>query len=198
MAGHFASAEALDQVKLQAEPDNWTIFPAEAGYFGGNIFQFLFGASFLAIVIGVCTVLVIQNGPYSFSDLWLMLAFLGAFGAGTIVLIWLAIRQFRELRTVKEQVLIITPEGFMVRSGGKPQNMFAVAFADLDAISLNVQHYRYWNKYFLQLGYNENWYPRRYAWRIPPQFRALDVIAQTIIESHARYTLEHPNQVAFR
>jgi hypothetical protein len=186
-------AEVLDQVKHQPVPANWKVFHAQAGYFGENIAAYLLLAFLLSFVVAA-SAFALLSVPTSLPNFSPLLLIAGVFGAVTIGLVWLATRQFRSLRTVKVQVLVVTPEGFLACTGGRPQDTFAVAFADLDIISLKVLHARYETAFYLQLIYKQHWHPRRYDWRIPPQFRTLDVIAQTIVENHTHYTLEHPNQ----
>jgi hypothetical protein len=190
----FASAEVLDQVKHQAVPENWRVFHAQAGYFAWNITVYLVAAFVPATTISASAFLFVTDRASALRDLWFLITFGGALGGAVIVLVWLAIRQIRWLRTVKEQVLVVTPDGFMAHTGGNLQNIFAVAFADLEALSLTVQPGRNGSRIFLHLSYNQNWHPRWYNWKIPPQYLALDVIAQTIIEAHIRYRLEHSNQ----
>jgi hypothetical protein len=52
----------------------------------------------------------------------------------------------------------------------------------------------YDTNFYLRLLYEEDVPPRWIDWRIPAQFRARDVIAQTIIEAHLGYKLDHANQ----
>jgi hypothetical protein len=108
--------------------------------------------------------------------------------------LWLAGSQFRELRTVKDRVLVVTSEGFVACWGATTQDTLAVAFADLARVSLTVLPARYDTNFYLRLLYKEDVPPRWVDWRIPAQFRARDVIAQTIIEAQMRFKLEHANQ----
>jgi hypothetical protein len=196
----FASAEVLDHVNHQDIPASWTVFHAQPGYVWQNV---LFNLVVVVIVVEGASVIVflgiaIASALMSTPPLPYVVACLliPAGIAGTLVtyLVRISILQIRTVGKIKDQVVVVTPEGFVAYAGDKPQDTVAVDFADLDTISQTVLPTRSENMFYLRLVYKKTAQPKSLDWRIPPQFPSLDVIAQTIIEAHLRYTLEHANQ----
>ena len=104
-----------------------------------------------------------------------------------------AVAPFRSIGSVKTQILLLTPEGFVARTGTQPRDIFAVSYAEIARITMSTAHTRYESFLYLDLTYRtpqaDGLTVRR--WRVDPRFGKVDEIAQAIIEGHLRFSLAH-------
>lgn len=194
----FDAQDVLRKVDAGLTPTNWTIMRARKGYFYEQGFTYAVIALIVAgigIVIGFITALPqnnsLPNTPSSQSDVWLFAGITIFALLVACALAWDALYQFSQLRTVGTHVFVLTPSGCVARTGPKPYQTYGVAYAQVAAIAMSVQHARYETTISLILTYisDSNGHQRREQWRINPQFKASDAIAQAIIEAHTRYAV---------
>lgn len=194
----FDAQDVLRKVDAGLTPTNWTSMRARKGYFYEQGFTYAVIALMVAgigVVIGFITALPqnnsLPNTPSSQSDVWLFAGITIFALLVACVLAWAALYQFSQLRTVGTHVFVLTPNGCVARTGPKPYQTYGVAYAQVAAIAMSVEHARYETAISLILTYisDSNRRQRREQWRINPQFKASDAIAQAIIEAHTRYAV---------
>ncbi|HLZ23360.1 MAG TPA: hypothetical protein VKQ30_14685 [Ktedonobacterales bacterium] len=108
----------------------------------------------------------------------------------------MAIYWLWSLRAVRNQVLVITPNGFATTCRPGPWNpqRFTVAFDDL--LSLTARRAVSDHQKCLELCFTTPVVSLPDYWFIPPQFAEQDAIAQAIVEAYMRYRHIPPLQPA--
>lgn len=193
----FDAQAILRAVDENHVPDDWKIYRARKSYFNewGIIWTFI---TFMILGAGAVIVLAIspsQAPTYTWicvAPIALMFLSLAIFAGRE------AISQFSQLRTIGTRVFVLTPEGCVARTGQKPNQIYGVAYVQIAAIAMSIQHSRYESNVSLILTYVPDSMGRfrRVQWRIEPQFEASDAIAQAIIEAHTRYAVTHTPMTA--
>jgi hypothetical protein len=207
----FDPQAILDAVDAGTAPDNWKVYRAKSSYFWGQGLTNVFIALLFSSLLILPVVLIImfrteiripwdQGGTYGV----LLIAILMLL---VVMYAWTdGINQLAQVRSAKKQVLALTPYGVVGRmgkqanpafatsafvaptqawDGAQDGRSFAIPYDTLRSVRLNVTHSKY--EQFVQLMLTLGPSARQYLWRIDNRFPDTDIIAQSIIEAHARY-----------
>lgn len=139
--------EAIVHQALQgsAQP-NWRVFPAKLSHFLGSIAGYAIGA---LLLLGVIAYLA-ANPDVAFSlgsssdtpnviQFWRNIDFVVA-GVMTLACIALLGLSVRGLSTVKHQVLVLLPEGFVMQKGAEKKTMTVIEFGAISGIATSVSN----------------------------------------------------------
>lgn len=187
--------EAVLQQALQGSaPPNWQVFPAKLSHFLGSIAGYAIGALLLLGLIGYLAInpdaaIGLQgssNAP-NVIQFWRTIDFpvAGLLVLACVVLIVLSIRG---LGTVKQQALVLLPEGFVMRKGADKKTMTVIEFGAITGIATSVS--------------NGNWslvMPRANGkgaakLELDGRFGAPKKIAKTLEEARSQYAIARVNR----
>lgn len=197
----FDAQAVLRQVDENHTPAGWQVYRARKGYFYEQGCAF----ALIALTIGSIFVLIgflqvaslmhnqaVISDPPSQDDGWLMILIPLLSLLLTIATAWEAIYQFSQLRTVGTHVFVLTPEGCVARTGPKPYQTYGVGYDHIAAITMSVEPGNATSiSLTLTFAAGSDGAQSRVQWRINPQFKASDAIAQAVIEAHTRYAVTH-------
>lgn len=139
--------EAVMHQALQGSaPPYWRVFPAKVSHFMGSITGYVIGALLLLGFIGFLIIapdFVIGlkgavNEP-SLHALWRTVDFAVA-GLGVAGCIVLFISSIRGLGTVKQQALVVLPEGFVMQKGAEKKTLSVIEFRAITGIATSVSN----------------------------------------------------------
>jgi hypothetical protein len=170
---------------------------------------------FFASVLVASSIGLYFGGPPDAGTRVYALAFIVAglvCGIVALMLGWGATTLLRQMRTATSQVIVLTPEGFVARTGQRPKRLlpdfstslpslewfgpsnaqiYAAAYDQLQAILLVVEPSLLTKRINLNLTFKRPHEPRTVQWFVDPRFGPVDVIAQSIIKAHTRYMAQH-------
>ena len=210
----FDPQAILDAVDTGSGSEPWTIYRARKSSLldqgciisAQSLMMIFFASVFMASSIGLYF-----GGPSDAGTLIYVLVFVVAglvCGIVALMLGWGSATLLRQMRTVTSQVIVLTPEGFVARTGQRPNRLLpdfstslpalewfgtssaqvhGAAYDQLQAILLVVEPSLLTKRIKLNLTFKRPHEPRTVQWFIDPRFGPVDVIAQSIIEAHARY-----------
>lgn len=212
----FDAQAILDAIDAGAALGTWTVYRAKRSYLLGQGFLFL-ALALVFVVLAAITIGAVIPTPFSSGtdDLaWALFLFVMLGVVCSIMAIafcWTGINQLRQMRTATTQILVLTPEGIVARmwrpvsepvdastasyllghSGTGRAYIYAVAYEQVRAVILYVEHAKYETIISLGLSYRTRNQPIKVSWLVDPRFGTSEAIAQSIIEAHTRYTAQH-------
>jgi hypothetical protein len=140
-------AEAVvQQVKGGAAPADWQVLPAKSSFFvwsavGGIVITFLavVAAGYLFLTGTIVGIGVNDQTPDNVAFVWFIvdMVVLAAAAIGGIVF---AILRARDLGSVSEQMLILTPDGYVKRVGAGPKGTFSATYANIARLTPAVRN----------------------------------------------------------
>lgn len=211
MATPFDAQAILDAVDAGIAPDDWKVYRARKGYFLGHgcmlwLVSLLFPAITIALVVLVNGLSLSGDAPLLYFDLFLGLTW----AALAIICSWQGSTLLRQLGSASEQMVVLTPDGLVVRTGpnqwlpaysdvgissGLPWagvrggRIYSAAYAEMVSADLSVWNTLFQARASLIMTFV---HPRRLIfWRVPPRFAYSDTITQSIIEARTRYEALH-------
>lgn len=214
----FDPQAILDAVDTGSGSEPWTFYRARKSWLldqGCIISAQSLMMIFFASVLVASSIGLYFGGPPDAGTRIYALAFIVAglvCGIVALVLGWGATTLLRQMRTVTSQMIVLTPEGFVARTGQRPNRLLpdsstslpalewfgtssvqihAAAYDQLQAILLVVEPSLLTKRIKLNLTFKRPHEPCTVQWFIDPRFGPVDVIAQSIIKAHARYAAQH-------
>lgn len=207
----FDAQAILDAVDAGTAPDTWKVYRAQRSYFFG------WGISLWGLAltyIFCCAVIILLVFPLSSHEdvqSRLLLALLGIVcSLFAYAFAWQGFVLLRQIPSAPKQVLILTPDGFVVRTGPqaviplsnssiisptkawagtKGGRIFSVTYDNIASTALRIAPRLFETDINLMLTCINPLHAM--TWRIDNRFPDTDTIAQSIIEAHTRYTAQH-------
>lgn len=212
----FEAQTILDAVDAGTAPRSWKVYRATKPYFvwqgllitfAGIVISLLGAASY---ALGVTALVGLQaEGSAWFLSLVGIIIGLVATGF-SIGCFWSCIILFRQISSAPSQIIVLTPEGFVVRTGPQPKlppgnNAFAfvatpwtgtkggIIYAVPYATMVSTELYTWNTRSDAHINLIMTFVaPRSIVfWRADPRFLYCDSIAQRILEAHVRYEAQH-------
>jgi len=194
----------LEQALAGQMQDDWQVYRAKRSYLTGEaaiscgIVLFLLSL----IAVGIAVTITTPGGfPPDVSIKILFGALLVLIVGTSVGFGWRAVIFWQSIRTVKQQLLVITPIGFVARNGLRRRQTVVVAYERLEAVALVVQHSRYASTILLDFTVRPtttDGVAYHLPWKVDPRFGTVTEIAQAIIAGQARYAAAHPVATAPR
>lgn len=214
----FDPQAILDAVDTGSGSEPWTLYRARKSSLLDQ--EYIIGAQalmmiFIASVLVAASIGLYFGGPPDAGTrIYALVFFVAGLVCGIVVLMlgWDGTSLLRQMRTVASQVIVLTPEGFVARSGKRPNRLLpdfstslpalewfgtssaqihAAAYDQLQAVLLVVEPSLLTKRIKLNLTFKRPHEPRTVQWFIDPRFGPVDIIAQSIIKAHARYIAQH-------
>ena len=209
----FDPQAILDAVDAGTVPDNWKVYRAKSSYFWNQgLSLILLGLVVASIVVVPIALIVVFWPKLDIHIQWdngvtylvplagvFFVVFAVLFGEQGCMLL-------AQIHSARRQVLTLTPEGVVGRMGKQSQvpispsaivgpaqswdgaphgRIFTIQYDKLRSVRLYVTSSKY--EKFIQLMLTLAPSERQYFWLIDNRFPDTDIIAQSIIEAHARY-----------
>ena len=209
----------LDTVDAGSAPDDWKVYRARKEYFlGWSATLWLLALIMCAVGVGVVALGILAltsswSDPFRFFVLFLGLIC----GALATMYYWQGLVLLRQVSSASKQLLILTPDGFVVRTGPsqwlsafddagiapilpwngvKGGRIYCAAYAEMVSADLSIWNTLFQARVRLIMAFV---HPRRLVvWRVPRRFAYADTITQSIIEARARYDALHTEDQASR
>jgi len=178
----------LEVVQHHQVPADWTVFPAQSSYFVQQ------GVGYLAAtLVGICGIYLIgyhvQHLVFmqSRGDAFLMQCTFVLFVGATLYALVRAIYNLWSVQYARDQVLVVTPDGFVTNAIWQrfSAQRFTVAFADLRNLTITRPFLR--QSKCVELRFTTPVVSLPENWIIPRQFTAQDAAAQAIVEAYTRH-----------
>jgi hypothetical protein len=208
----FDPQAILDAVDTGAAPGTWKVYRARESYFLEQGAIIWLTALLCVILVALAVSLAFSPATSSWTDPFRYYGtLLGLIGCACFaVFIRRGFTLLRRRRSASKQMLVLTPEGFVVRTGpsqwlpadthtafspilrwagARGGRIYSVSFDRTASIDLYLGNNLFQTRVSLIITFIN---PRRLTfWRIDPRFPWRDTIAQSIIEAHLRYAAEH-------
>ncbi|HEY1388372.1 MAG TPA: hypothetical protein VGF38_07495, partial [Ktedonobacterales bacterium] len=203
----------LDAVDVGTVPNTWKIYRAKSSYFWSNGLSLILLALLMASIVVVPVALIIGFRPeldiriqWDNGVTYLVPLAAVFFAVFAILFGEQGCMLLAQVHSARRQVLTLTPEGVVGRMGrqlqvpispsatvgpvqswdGAPHGrIFSIRYDKLRSVRLYVTNSKY--EKFIQLVLTLAPSERQYFWLIDNRFPDTDIIAQSIIEAHARY-----------
>lgn len=140
--------EAVIQQSLQGSaPPNWRVLPAKVSHFLGSIAGYAIGAVLLLAFIGFLAVnpdarVTLQGSSSDAPNViqfWRTIDFVVA-GVMALACVALLVLGVRGLGTVKQQALVVLPEGFVMQKGTDKKTLSVIEFGAITGIATSVSN----------------------------------------------------------
>jgi len=208
----FDAQAILDALDAGSAPDTWKVFRARESYFLEQGAILWLTALPCVILVALAVSLAFSPATSSWTDPFRYYGILlGLTGCACFaVFIRRGFTLLRQRRSASKQMLVLTPEGFVVRTGpsqwlpadtaaafstilswagARGGRIYSVSFDRTVSIYLYLGNNLFQTQVSLIMTLIN---PRRLTvWRIDPRFPWRDTIAQSIIEAHTRYAAQH-------
>ena len=214
----FDPQAILDAVDTGSGSEPWTFYRArkssllDQGYIiGAQLLMMIFIAS---VLVAASIGLYFGGPPDAGTRIYALVFIVAGLVCGIVALMlgWGGITLLRQMRTVTSQVIVLTPEGFVARTGQRPKRLLpdfstslpdlewfgtssvqihAAAYDQLQAILLVVEPSLLTKRIKLNLTFKRPHEPRTVQWFVDPRFGSVDIIAQSIIKAHVRYAAQY-------
>jgi hypothetical protein len=183
----------LEEVGQHQVPAEWTVFSASKWFFvrqGVNyLVNMLLSVFCFGVVVNVVNSwqkLAIYQDP---GDVFTIQCVFVLFVASILGFLAAAVYQFWSMPKARDQVLVVTPDGFVTNTRRQRFSVrhatLAVAFADLRGLTFTRQFFLL--RKSLDLRFTGPMVSMPGYWMIPRQFVSDHVIGQTIIDAYTRY-----------
>lgn len=211
----FDAQAILDAVDAGAAPDSWKVYRARKSYLlGQGLFLFTVGLLMLLcscalVAMGIVIFLISQKDVGALIGSAASVLFGLVFSVLSIAILWDGIDLWRQIQTATTQILVLTPDGFVARTGRQTKipltnsstapiamgwtgtssmRIYALPYTKVRTIVLIVEHTRVDSTISLDLNLSTPNPRYKVRWLVDPRFGSSSTIAQSIIEAHARYT----------
>lgn len=187
----------LEQALAGQAQDDWQVYRAKRSYLIRDGVAWLVlailtlgGLAILLTWFYSQPVLVDEMGPF-----WSVIIGCPVFMVLIIGLICVSqvVARFGSLRSVDQQSLVITADGFVAREGLRDKDFFQMGFGKLESISMKTDS----NNHSIRLEMTlkpiiRNTTVQRRTWSVDQRFGDPASVSLAIIAAQARYAAEHP------
>ncbi len=134
----------MQQVQQGTAPSYWRVFPAKLSHFIWSIVGYAIGALLLLGFIGFLSIspgFAVSFGSSSDApnviQVWRTIDFVVA-GVMAFACVALFVLSIRSIGSVKQQALVVLPEGFVMQKGAAKKTMTVVHFGAITSVGTNV------------------------------------------------------------